>query len=454
MRIEFLLEYCAKYVRINRKNPKEQGVKDMKFAFFTLGCKVNLFETQALEQLAASRGHEIAARDADAVIINTCTVTSVSDHKNIRAFHKLRRDNPHAVIAACGCFAQTDPDRVRSTGEIDLICGTSDRAQTIKLCEDAVQGKNVTAAVRQPEEYEYLPAGIPHGRTRGLLKIEDGCNNFCTYCIIPYARGRVRSLPPVQVLEETARMAAADVHEIVLTGIEIASYGQDLTPQCSLTDLLCRLLPAFPAIRFRLGSLDPRLINDAFCARLRCYNNLAPHFHLSLQSGSNTVLQRMGRKYTAAQYLYNVNLLRKAFPDCSLTTDLIVGFPGETEQEFAETLDFLRQCAFSSVHVFPYSVREGTRAAAMPDQCSGAVKTARAERAKQTATELRTKYLQRFIGCILHDVLPEHQSNGRWAAHGRYGFPIYIASDTARKNQPVTIRITDLYRDGVEAEII
>lgn len=454
MRITLLLEYGVKYVRINRKIPKEQGVKNMKFAFFTLGCKVNLFETQALEQLAVARGHEVVERDADAVIINTCTVTSVSDRKNIRAFHKLRRDNPCAVIAACGCFAQTDPDRVRSTGEIDLICGTSDRAQTIALCEDAVQGKNVAATVRQPVEYEYLPAGIPHGRTRGLLKIEDGCNNFCTYCIIPYARGRVRSLPPRQVLEEAARTAAADVHEIVLTGIEIASYGQDLDPQCSLTDLLCQLLSAFPAIRFRLGSLDPRLIDRDFCEQLRCYDNLALHFHLSLQSGSDAVLKRMGRKYTAAQYLHHVGLLRETFPDCSITTDLIVGFPGETEQEFAETLAFLQQCAFSSVHVFPYSAREGTRAAAMPGQCSMAEKNARAERAKQIAAELRTKYLQRFIGRTLHNVLPEHQSNGCWTAHGRYGFPIYIASGAASKNQPGTIRVINLYHDGVEAEIL
>ena len=197
----------------------------MKFAFFTLGCKVNLFETQALSQLAAERGHEIVDSGADAVIINTCTVTSVSDHKNIRAFHRLRRDNPRAVIAACGCFAQIDPERVQATGEVDIVCGTQDRAQIIERCEAAVQGRE--AALPQGNGgYESLPAGIPQGRTRALLKIEDGCNNFCTYCIIPYARGRVRSLPPEQALAEARRLGAAGVHEIVLTGIEIASYGR------------------------------------------------------------------------------------------------------------------------------------------------------------------------------------------------------------------------------------
>ena len=274
----------------------------MKFAFFTLGCKVNLFETQALSQLAQARGHEIVDKDADAVIVNTCTVTSVSDHKNIRAFHKLRRDNPNAVIAACGCFAQTDPERVRATGEIDLICGTRDRAQVIDLCEQAVSGQAVQMHESEDSGFETLPAGIPHGRTRALLKIEDGCNNFCTYCIIPYARGRVRSLPVEQALEQTARLADAGVHEIVLTGIEIASYGKDFEPRVPLTELLEKLLTAQPNVQFRLGSLDPRAVDDAFCERLAGFANLARHFHLSMQSGCDTVLRRMNRHYTSEEF--------------------------------------------------------------------------------------------------------------------------------------------------------
>ncbi len=285
----------------------------MKFAFFTLGCKVNLFETQALSQLAAERGHEIVDSGADAVIINTCTVTSVSDHKNIRAFHRLRRDNPRAVIAACGCFAQIDPERVRATGEVDIVCGTQDRAQIIERCEAAVQGRE--AALPQGSGgYEALPAGIPQGRTRALLKIEDGCNNFCTYCIIPYARGRVRSLPPEQALAEARRLGAAGVHEIVLTGIEIASYGRDLAPRLTLTDLLEQLLGALPDIRFRLGSLDPRIIEEAFCERLRGFDNLALHFHLSMQSGCDSVLERMGRRYTSGEFYACCERLRRAFP--------------------------------------------------------------------------------------------------------------------------------------------
>ena len=426
----------------------------MRFAFYTLGCKVNLFETQALTQLAAARGHEIVDRDADAVVINTCTVTSVSDHKNIRAFHKLRRDNPRAVIAACGCFAQTDPARVRAAEEIDLVCGTNDRARVIELCEAAASGRPAPAVEREEDgAFEVLPAGVPQGRTRALLKIEDGCDNFCTYCIIPYARGRVRSLPPEQAEMQTAQLQAAGVHEIVLTGIEIASYGKDLTPRVTLVDLLCRLLPAFPDMRFRLGSLDPRIVDEAFCMRLAGYGNLALHFHLSLQSGSDSVLRRMGRRYTTAEYAHCVQLLRQAFPDCSVTTDLIVGFPGESEAEFTETLDFLEQCAFAGVHVFPYSARQGTRAASLPGQLSQREKAARAAHAKQTAARLGEAYRSRFIGRRLQ-ALPEHRSGGLWAAHGQYGFPIYIEGPGAAKNRPVEVEVRGLVRDGVIAAIV
>ena len=426
----------------------------MKFAFFTLGCKVNLFETQALEQLARARGHEVVTKDADAVVVNTCTVTSVSDHKNIRAFHRLRRDNPRAVIAACGCFAQTDPARVRATGEIDIVCGTADRAAVLDRCERAVQGQATVQPDRlpPPQEYELLPAGVPDGRTRALLKIEDGCNNFCTYCIIPYARGRVRSLPPAQAQSECARLAAAGVREIVLTGIEIASYGRDLQPAVSLTDLLCMLLPAHPEVRFRLGSLDPRAVDEDFCRRLANLPNLARHFHLSLQSGCDSVLQRMGRKYTAEEFYGCVTRLRAVWPDASITTDLIVGFPGETEDEFAETLAFLERCAFAAVHVFPYSVREGTRAASLPGQLSQQEKAARAEQAKAVAQRTGEVYRRSFIGREL-EALPEHRTGGLWAAHGVYGFPIYIEGQ-ARKNSPVRVQVLGLHRDGVCAKII
>lgn len=426
----------------------------MKFAFFTLGCKVNLFETQALSQLAVAQGHEIVERDADAVIVNTCTVTSASDHKNIRAFHKLRRDNPKAVIAACGCFAETEPAKVRATGEVDIVCGTRDRAAVLALCEQAVQGMALAAAAPQAERFELLPAGVPQGRTRALLKIEDGCDNYCTYCIIPYARGHVRSMPREQVESEVCRLERAGVREIVLTGIELSSYGRDLHPATMLVELLDDLLSAHSALRFRLGSLDPRTVDADFCERLRRHDNLARHFHLSLQSGSDGVLKRMGRRYTTDTYYKNVQLLRAAFPDCSITTDLITGFPGETAQELTETLAFLERCAFASVHVFPYSERAGTRAAQMEDGIPRPIRTARAEQAKQLAARLSERYREGFVGRELA-VLPEHRAaGGLWAAHGTYGFPIYVQGDGIQKNQPIDVRMIALHQDGIRAEKI
>ena len=261
----------------------------------------------------------------------------------------------------------------------------------------------------------------------------------------------MRSLPVEQALEQTARLADAGVHEIVLTGIEIASYGKDFEPQVSLTELLEKLLTAQPNVQFRLGSLDPRAVDDAFCERLAGFANLARHFHLSMQSGCDTVLRRMNRHYTSEEFYRCVERLRRAFPDCSVTTDLIVGFPGETEDEFTQTLAFLERCAFASVHVFPYSVREGTKAAAMPGQLDQQIKTVRAERAKQVAETLSTAYRKQFVGRTLY-ALPEHPTGGLWAAHGRYGFPVYI-EDTAEKNHPVTVKVIGLHKDGVLAKI-
>ena len=374
----------------------------------------------------------------------------MSDHKNIRAFHKLRRDNPNAVIAACGCFAQTDPERVRATGEIDLICGTRDRAQVIDLCEQAVSGQAVQVHESEDSGFETLPAGIPHGRTRALLKIEDGCNNFCTYCIIPYARGRVRSLPVEQALEQTARLADAGVHEIVLTGIEIASYGKDFKPQVPLTELLEKLLTAQPNVQFRLGSLDPRAVDDAFCERLAGFANLARHFHLSMQSGCDTVLRRMNRHYTSEEFYRCVERLRRAFPNCSVTTDLIVGFPGETEDEFTQTLAFLERCAFASVHVFPYSVREGTKAGRHAGSARSADQNRPRRAGKAGGGDAQRCLSKQFVGRTLY-ALPEHPTGGLWAAHGRYGFPVYI-EDKAEKNHPVTVKVIGLHKDGVLAK--
>ena len=306
----------------------------MKFSFYTLGCKVNQYETQAMQQMLLSHGHTLGEFDepCDGYIVNSCTVTAVSDKKTRNAIRRAQKLNPDAAVGVCGCYAQSAPDEVRALG-VDVMVGTADREAFVLQMEQAAQDKKnhahweKVAPSNLPREFEQLPAGGLAARTRALLKIEDGCNNFCTYCIIPYARGRVRSLPVEQALEQTVRLADAGVHEIVLTGIEIASYGKDFEPQVSLTELLEKLLTAQPNVQFRLGSLDPRAVDDAFCERLAGFANLARHFHLSMQSGCDTVLRRMNRHYTSEEFYRCVERLRRAFPDCSVTTDLIVGFP-------------------------------------------------------------------------------------------------------------------------------
>lgn len=428
----------------------------MKFAFYALGCKVNRFEAQALQQLAEARGHEIVKQNADACIINTCTVTSVSDHKNIRAFHKIRRENPHAIIAACGCFAQVNPEKVLAQPEIDVICGTGDRISVLVQCEQAVRGNLVACAAppAPPQIFEALPAGVPAGRTRALLKIQDGCDNYCTYCIIPYARGHVRSMPPQEVLSQAHALAARGLREIVLTGIEISSYGRDLSDGIDLVALLEQICAALPDVRIRLSSLEPRTVDARFCRSLSVYPNLMPHFHLSLQSGCDAVLQRMKRRYTTAEYAQIVARARKAFPDCSITTDLIVGFPGETEAEFEKTLDFIRRCAFADMHVFPYSPRKGTIAAGLPGQLPPQVKQQRAARAKAAAYEMSRRYLDSFVGRELEVLLEHPVAGGLWSGHAPYHFQVAVQTGKGRKNRLVRTRVTGGTANGLAAKEI
>lgn len=360
----------------------------MKFAFFTLGCKVNLFETQALSQLAQARGHEIVDKDADAVIVNTCTVTSVSDHKNIRAFHKLRRDNPNAVIAACGCFAQTDPERVRATGEIDLICGTRDRAQVIDLCEQAVSGQAVQVRESEDSGFETLPAGIPHGRTRALLKIEDGCNNFCTYCIVPYVRGRERSRRPEEIEKELRELVAAGYKEITLLGQNVNSYGKDLGIDVDFADLLRRLnaVPGDFWLRFMTShpkDASPKL----FSAMAEC-DKVAKQLHLPFQSGSDEILRRMNRRYTAEHYKSLIADARSKMPDITLSSDIIVGFPGETDEDFEQTLKLVQDTRFDLLFTFLYSPRTGTPAASYEDNATPQDKQRRFERLLKAQDEI------------------------------------------------------------------
>lgn len=427
----------------------------MHYIITALGCKVNQYEAQAIETLLHAHGFTAAAdgEPVDLIVVNTCAVTAEGGRKSRQMIRKLREEHPQALCAVCGCWSQLSPEDAASIGA-DVVHGSGSKQAFVDDILRAFREHAPVTCVDNPFQrfdFEPLPAGAAYGRTRAMLKIQDGCNNFCTYCVIPYTRGRIRSLPLEEMARQAAHLAAEGYRELVLTGIEIASYGKDFEPQVPLTELLEKLLTAQPNVQFRLGSLDPRAVDDAFCERLAGFANLARHFHLSMQSGCDTVLRRMNRHYTSEEFYRCVERLRRAFPDCSVTTDLIVGFPGETEDEFTQTLAFLERCAFASVHVFPYSVREGTKAAAMPGQLDQQTKTARAERAKQVAETSSIAYRKQFVGRTLY-ALPEHPTGGLWAAHGRYGFPVYI-EDKAEKNHPVTVKVIGLHKDGVLAKI-
>ena len=422
----------------------------MKIAFYTLGCKVNQYETQALEQLVTQRGHSLVPFEeaADAYVINTCTVTAVSDKKSRQVIRRARKAAPDAVIAVCGCYPQTHPDDVEKLG-VDLIAGTGDRTGFVDLLEREWSDRQPITALDDAfsrRTFEPLPAGGLEGRTRAMLKMEDGCVNFCSYCIIPYARGRVRSLPLADCVRQARELEAAGYREIVLTGIEISSWGQDLEGKPELMEAIEAICQGLsPDTRVRLGSLEPRTITPDFCRRAAALPNLCPHFHLSMQSGCDTVLARMNRKYDSNRYYESVKFLHEAYDRPAVTTDLIVGFPGETEEEFQQTLDFIQKCAFSAMHIFPYSKRPGTPAAKLPGQVLNAVKEERAHRAAQIARTMQDAYLDSWVGETV-PVLFEEERDGLWRGHTTRYCEVTVQSAQPLHNQLRQVRLTG--RDG------
>ena len=425
----------------------------MNIAIFTLGCKVNQFETAAMERELIARGHTLVPFDgpADAYIVNTCSVTAVSDKKSRNTIRRAKKLSPHAVIAVCGCYSQTAPEEVAAL-EVDLVSGSAERMAFLDLLEEKLRlrqeeaARETTVSVDEPFKrrlFEPLIAGGMEGRTRAFLKVEDGCVNFCSYCIIPYSRGPIRSLPLEEALAQAKAMAEEGYREIVLTGIEISSWGHDLKNGMGPADLIEAICLALPDLRIRLGSLEPRTVTEEFCRRVSVLPNLCPHFHLSLQSGCDATLKRMNRKYDTARYYESVRLLRVFFQNPAITTDLIVGFPQETEEEFTQTLDFIRKCAFSSMHIFPYSRRPGTPAAAMPGQIQKAEQESRAHRAAQVAEEMERAYLEQFVGCTV-PVLFEEEKDGLWRGHAPNYLPVRAkGEDLHNVLRDVTVTGTD-----------
>ena len=427
----------------------------MKFAFYTLGCKTNQYETQAMERILSARGHELGHFDeaCDGYIINTCSVTAVADKKNRAIIRRCRRDNPQAVIGVCGCYSQHAPEAVRELG-IDVIGGSGGREQFLADMLAALETKqhqeHLDAALRR-REFEILPPGGLTERTRAMLKVQDGCVNFCTYSIIPYTRGPVRSAPLEVAVEQAKDLDQKGYREIVVTGIEIASWGVDLPGKPSPTEMIQAVCHAVPELRVRLGSLEPRIVTEDFCLRLKGLPNLCPQFHLSMQSGCDTVLSRMKRKYDTARYYESVALLKEHFPGCAITTDMIVAFPGETEEEFEESLRFIRRCGFADMHIFPYSRRPGTPADKMPGQHDNATKEARSRAAIAVAEEVNIDY-RHALGGSVQEVHFEVERCEDFTGHAPNYVRIYAPGENLH-NEIRPVRITGVYKDGMMGEI-
>lgn len=408
-------------------------------ALHNLGCKVNAYELDFMQQMLQEKGYKIVPFDevADIYIVNTCTVTNIADRKSRQMLHRARKLNPDAVVVAVGCYVQTGEESLEADGTVDLAIGNNKKGEIVEILEDYLDRRetsfgNVSAEIHKIDigravEYEELSLRETSGHTRAFLKIQDGCNQFCTYCIIPYARGRIRSRRKEDVLAEAARLAEAGYQELVLTGIHLSSYG--IAPQSGspmersgseLLPLLGELSALAGVERIRLGSLEPGIVTEDFAKGLFALPKVCPHFHLSLQSGSDAVLRRMNRKYDTAAYLEAVMRLRKYYENPAITTDVIVGFPGETEAEFQETADFVSQVGFYEMHIFKYSRRQGTPAADMPGQLTEAQKAARSERLMKLEREMSRAFRETFVGqtvSVLFEERIEREDGIWWIGH-------------------------------------
>ena len=373
-----------------------------KVAFYTLGCKVNQYETEAMIEAFDKKGYEIVSYDgyADIYIINTCTVTNMGDRKSRQIIRRALDYNKNAFIAVVGCYSQIAPQEVLEIDGVQLVLGTDNRSKIVELVEDAIEKSDKTNAVTdimQIDKFEEMDISQYKNRTRAFIKIQEGCDQYCSYCIIPYARGHVRSRNAESILEEVKRLAQSGFAEIVLTGIHIGSYGKDLN-NISLIDMIEKIHEINGIERIRMSSVEPKTLDDNFIQRLSKLTKICQHFHLSMQSGCDETLKRMNRKYTTDEYREVVNNLRKIFSEVAITTDVIVGFPGETDEEFQKTLDFVDEIAFSAMHIFKYSPRKGTPAAIYKNQVSSKIKEERSTKLITLAKSKEREFIRRFLG--------------------------------------------------------
>lgn len=408
-------------------------------SFITLGCKVNQYETNAMAQKFKEKGYKVIEGEAkaDIYVINTCTVTNMSDRKSRQMLRRMKDINKNAIIVACGCYVQVSKEEVEQMEEIDLVLGNNEKKNIVeyveKYIEENKKEENMEDVMQQREFVDFGDVTYTE-KTRAVIKVQDGCDRFCSYCIIPYARGRVRSRKPQSVISEIEKIAKQGIQEVVVTGIHVASYGKDFNNDYKLIDLLEEINKIDGIKRIRLGSIEPLLITEEFVERLKKLEKICHHFHLSLQSGCDETLKRMNRRYTIEEFKEIVNRLRKNYEDVILTTDIIVGFPGETEEEFNKTYEFLKDIKFYKMHVFKYSPRKGTKAARMPKQIDGKQKEIRSKKLIELSDFNEKIYNESYINKEV-EVLFEEEKEGMYKGHTENYILVYYKSEENLENK-------------------
>ena len=445
----------------------------MKVLFITLGCKANQYETNAMEQSFLKRGYDIA-NDSDVpdiCVVNTCSVTNIAERKSRQMLRRMKELNKKAIVVACGCYSQVGKDELEKMPEVDIIVGVNDKNNIVEIVEKYIkQSEKIeeVSDVMHEKEFQDFGTTTYTELTRAVVKIQDGCDRFCSYCIIPYARGRVRSRDVDSILKEIEAISKQGIKEVVLTGIHIASYGKDFTDEkvkeyrekygykgdyikfdpkddlhtggFRLIELLEQIEKVTDIERIRIGSLEPKLINEEFVKRLANLNKICEHFHLSLQSGCNETLKRMNRRYTLEEFEESAKLLRKYFKDVKLTTDIIVGFPGETEEEFNKTCDFLKKIKFYKMHIFKYSIRKGTVAEKMPNQVDGKLKEERSKILIELSNKNEEEYNQELIGKVV-DVLFEERKKEYFEGHTKNYIMVKVKTTENLQNEIKKVKI-------------
>lgn len=428
--------------------------------FITLGCKVNQYETNAMTQKFIEKGYKVIEENneeiiPDICIINTCTVTNMSDRKSRHMLRKMKEKNRDTIVVAVGCYAQVAKQELSKIEEIDLVLGNNEKVEIVKYVEEFLeqrQKKVETEDVMQSRKFSEFGDITFSEKTRAVIKVQDGCDRFCSYCIIPYARGRVRSRKPESIISEITKIAKSGIKEIVITGIHIASYGKDFKEDYQLIDLLEEINEIEGIQRIRLGSIEPLLITDEFVIRLKKLEKICHHFHLSLQSGCDETLKRMNRRYTTEQFEKIVKILRNAYEDVNLTTDIIVGFPGETEEEFSKTFEFLKRVKFYKMHVFKYSPRKGTKAAVMENQVSGNIKEERSKRLIELSNKNEIEYNNKYIGKEV-EVLFEEKKDGIYKGHTQNYIMIYCETNENLENKIEKVLCKKLKEEYIISEL-